>query len=255
MGGGGEIGRIAGGPPSPRAAPVRADPKLLVLIYHNLVYGRTGNEYNRDLYNFEHDLDFLRRNFRVLSFRDLVELREGRSPMTQDAAIISFDDGDLSLYALAFPLLREYGLKATFFIVPEFVGKVGYMSWEQIREIAAWTGPDGGRPFEIGSHSASHRELGGLSPEELERELRDSKAAIEAATGLPVETLALPFGSGAGRPDILGMAAAAGYRAIRSSVQAAPPIGAVDLLDIGALSVDNGSHDSFVQRALRLLGR
>ena len=106
--------------------PQRDKPKIIILMYHNLVFGRTGNEYNRDIYNFEQDLKFLARNFSIISFDDLVAIRDGRLELSSDAAIITFDDGDLSMYALAFPLLREYGMKASFFIITDVVGPLVY---------------------------------------------------------------------------------------------------------------------------------
>ncbi len=52
--------------------PLRSEPKLLVLLYHNVVFGRTGNVYNRDLYNFENDLLFVKRNFTLTNFKQLL---------------------------------------------------------------------------------------------------------------------------------------------------------------------------------------
>jgi len=46
--------------------PKRTDPKIVLLMYHNIVFGRTGGEYNRDLYNFEHDLVFLRNRTQII---------------------------------------------------------------------------------------------------------------------------------------------------------------------------------------------
>jgi peptidoglycan/xylan/chitin deacetylase (PgdA/CDA1 family) len=37
--------------------------------------------------------------------------------------IITFDDGDLSLYAIVYPLFRQYELEATIFLVPNFIGE------------------------------------------------------------------------------------------------------------------------------------
>ena len=87
----------------PSPVPTRTDSKLLVILYHNIVFGRTGNIYNRDLYNFEHDLAYLKRNYTITNFTDLPT----HKPST-DLAIITFDDGDLSLYGIVYPLFRQY---------------------------------------------------------------------------------------------------------------------------------------------------
>jgi len=235
-------------------APVRANPKLLVVMYHNIVYGRTGNIYNRDLYNFEHDLIVLKRNYSVTDFSELLE-NMGKGTVKTDQAIITFDDGDLSMYAIVFPLFKEYKTKATFFLVPNFIGTVGYMSWEQIREMANYHDENGKRLFFFGSHSLTHRPLGDLSPTEVQRELSESKRIIEQETGYPVEALALPFGSGAGNKEIKEIAQKAGFKVIRTSRPAATPINSLDLMQVGGFNVENYSTDVFTQNILKLSGR
>lgn len=235
--------------------PRRERPRLLVVMYHNLVFGRTGSEYNRDIYNFEHDLAYLRKRYRIIGFDDLLEIRSGRQSLDTDAAIITFDDGDLSMYGIAYPLLAEYGIKATFFIVPEFVGEVGYMGREHIAEMAAFRHPVRGRLFEFGSHSLTHARLGDLPADALRRELVESRRRIGAISGFPVRVLALPFGSGSGSALVRQLAQEAGYKAIRTSDLAAPEVAGIDPLRIPALYVDNASTDAFAANAERLMGR
>lgn len=238
-----------------QAVPKRSNPKLVVFMYHNLVFGRTGNTYNRDIYNFEHDLAFIRRNFRVTGFDELIEIAEGRAQVDTDLAIITFDDGDLSMYAIAFPLLLEFNLKATFFIVPSYVGEIGYMSWEQISTMAGHLDSKGDRLFSFGSHSYTHRPLAQLQPEEVKQELIKSKHALEVAIGQAVDILALPFGSGRRDPMILQVAKALGYQVVRHSDPGALPLDAIDLFDVNALNVENYSTDLLVTKVLALLGR
>ena len=235
-------------------APIRTNPKLLVVMYHNIVYGRTGNIYNRDLYNFEHDLMALRRNFSITDFSDLIYGMATNSLKT-DQAIITFDDGDLSMYGIVFPLLKEYKIKATFFLVPNFIGTVGYMSWDQIREIANYRDENGTRLFFFGSHSLTHRPLGDLTAKEVTQELTESKRIIEKETGYPVEVLALPFGSGAGDATIINIARNAGYKAIRTSREVATQLSSLDLMKVGGFNVESYSTDVFVKNMLKLTGR
>jgi peptidoglycan/xylan/chitin deacetylase (PgdA/CDA1 family) len=238
-----------------QAVPKRQNPKLLVVMYHNLVFGRTGNVYNRDIYNFEHDLAFLRRNFEIIGFEDLPDIANGTRTIDTDTAIITFDDGDLSMYAIAYPLLKEFDLKATFFLVPSFMGEVGYMSWEHAAEMASWRNRNGERLFSFGSHTMTHRSLSDLTELEILKELVLSKRIIEERIGFPVISLALPFGGGRGRAEVLEAARIAGYTIIRHSIPGALPMSAVDLLDVHALNVENYSTDRFVERVMTLTGR
>lgn len=80
-----------------------------------------------------------------------------------------------------------------------------FMSWDDVRALAA-------AGFDLGSHTVTHPILGSLSDDDLRRELRESRAAIEAHTDRPCTTLAYPNGR---TRDIGGLVlaetAAAGY--------------------------------------------
>ncbi len=237
---------------TPSQVPLRKDPKLLVVLYHNIVFGRTGNVYNRDLYNFEHDLAFLKRNFTITNFKNV--LIQG-SQATTDQMIITFDDGDLSLYAIVYPLFRQYELEATIFLVPNFIGEVGYMSWDQIREMSDYRTKSGKKLFFFESHSLTHRMLGEMEEQEIRHELLVSKQIIEAQTGEPVTVLALPFGSGANQSKIINEAYDLGYQAIRTSIAQVVLTKSINAWSIGAMNVENYSTDVFVQKVLALTGR
>ena len=101
--------------------------------------------------------------------------------------ILTFDDGHQSDFDIVFPLLKDAGATATFFIVPDFVGKKGHMTWDDIRALH-----QGG--MEIGSHSFSHPDFRTLSDVEAEYELSASKATIEQEINAEVSSFAFPFG-------------------------------------------------------------
>jgi len=71
-----------------------------------------------------------------------------------------------------------------------------YMSWEQILEMQR-------KGISFGSHTLSHRILTNVSRDECSRELNDSKALLEAALGMPVETIAYPNGDHSEQVDAL----------------------------------------------------
>lgn len=100
---------------------------------------------------------------------------------------ITFDDGLASDYREAFPVLREVGLRATFFVVPTLVGTAGYATWPELREMVAVG-------MEIGSHSLTHPFVDRLSADELRREFGESKRQIEDRLGSAVRSASLPRG-------------------------------------------------------------
>ncbi len=211
--------------------------KIIVLMYHRLVEGEAENLYERSVEDFEADLKYLiNNNVNVIGFDDLeIVSKTGKMPLG-NSAIISFDDGDNSWYMLAAPLLLKYNMKATFFLWTYMIGSNSFLTWEEVEYLSNYTLPGGKRPFVFGSHTFSHpflyqRRTGFSTFEEynsfLDYELRESKLAIEAHTPGEVNILALPYGDGAGDPDIIAAAERNGYKFIRTSIW-----GAIDNPDI-----------------------
>jgi peptidoglycan/xylan/chitin deacetylase (PgdA/CDA1 family) len=68
--------------------------------------------------------------------------------------LITIDDGFSSFYENAWPYLKENKIPFILFVSTEAVGKNGYMSWDQIKEVEKVP-----TAF-IGNHSHSHDYLG-----------------------------------------------------------------------------------------------
>lgn len=236
--------------------PKRGDPKIVVLMYHNIVFGRTGGEYNRDLYNFEHDLVFLRNRTQIIGLDQLTDIQSGKKKLDTDASIITFDDGDLSIYAVVFPLLKQYDIKATFFVITDYVGTTGYVSWYQLKEMSDYRNANGEKLFNIGSHSLDHKRFDEIPADQIPRELSESKFVIESKIGAPVRYFALPFGAGAGRKEIIEAAKKLGYWGIRSSTPGVMTLGTIDMFNIPAFYITNERADILAQLIYaKLLGR
>jgi peptidoglycan/xylan/chitin deacetylase (PgdA/CDA1 family) len=74
-------------------------------------------------------MDFLKKNFDVISPGDLPTVRRsGRGRYV----IITFDDGYIDNYQLAFPILRQHRLPATFFIPTGFIDRRELSWWDTI---------------------------------------------------------------------------------------------------------------------------
>jgi peptidoglycan/xylan/chitin deacetylase (PgdA/CDA1 family) len=111
---------------------------------------------------------------------------------------ITFDDGFASVYEHAYPILRGLGVPAAVFVVGRTLLGEGHVDWVDrlTRQLATLSRDqilemrEGGISF--GSHGYSHRDLTSLGDDELERELRDSRGALEDLLHEPVTTLAYP---------------------------------------------------------------
>jgi peptidoglycan/xylan/chitin deacetylase (PgdA/CDA1 family) len=124
--------------------------------------------------------------------------------------VLTFDDGDLSGYTTAAPILEARGLRAEFFVVTDWVSRPGFMTEDQLRDLAR-------RGHGVHSHSRTHAVLSSLDTAQIEFEVAGSKAALESMLGRPVSYLSIP--GGAYDERVIAAAHRAGYRAVLSSVE------------------------------------
>ena len=122
---------------------------------------------------------------------------------------ITFDDGHRSNYENAFPLLEQFGQKATFFVLAGRVGSTAnYISWNQARQMVA-------AGHHVQSHGWSHRLLTQCSPRELKEELARSKRELEDRLGKEVVSVSVPGGRWNKR--VVAACVRAGYKFILHS--------------------------------------
>ncbi|MCB1184053.1 polysaccharide deacetylase family protein [bacterium] len=103
---------------------------------------------------------------RVMTLDEVADLVETGRPLPPRAVVLTIDDADRSVYELAWPLLREYGVRAHLFVPTGHVGSdwadLDVCSWEELREMAA------SGTIILGSHTRDlHYKIGtrkGLEP-------------------------------------------------------------------------------------------
>lgn len=125
---------------------------------------------------------------RSLTVDEVVQAAAHGTRFAGGAFAITFDDATRDQYELAFPILVRHRLKATFFVSPGLIGRPGYMTWAQIREVAA------SRLVAIEAHTVSHADLTELDPERARDEISGSKRLLERQLGISVDHFAYPFG-------------------------------------------------------------
>ena len=125
--------------------------------------------------------------FTFVDANDLVAIKEGKKRQPRKAVFLGFDDGYKDNYTNAYPIIKEEGVKATFFIVSNMISHENRMTYADIQEML-----DNG--MAIGSHTANHAELDKMSAEEIHKELNDSKYSLEKSFGVKVNSVAYPCG-------------------------------------------------------------
>ena len=104
------------------------------------------------------------------------------------SVIVSFDDGYEDNYTTMFPILKAHGAKASVFLISDMIGTPGYLTEDQIREMA-----QSGLVY-FGCHTASHCNLATISENAVRKEYTRSIKKIEELTGQPCNALAYPAG-------------------------------------------------------------
>ena len=117
--------------------------------------------------------------------------------------LITFDDGYIDNYENALPILKEYNMKATLFMITGAFGESRFVNMEQLKEMQA-------NGIDIQSHTVNHKDLRNMSLEQARDELIGSKAVLEGRMGHPVRYIAYP--GGFANKDIDRIAEESGYR-------------------------------------------
>jgi len=103
----------------------RSADRLAVLGYHGV----------EDSAGFEAHLDVLQRSFVPVSLRRVEEAANGGRTLPAHSVLVTFDDGDRSVYTHALPLLAARGIPAVCFVIPGLVGTAAPFWWEEVEHL------------------------------------------------------------------------------------------------------------------------
>ncbi len=113
---------------------------------------------------------------------------EIQKPKANKKILLTIDDGFQSFYDNAWPILKEKKIPFILFISTEPVGKSGYMSWEQIKEI------ENENFTMIGHHSHSHEYMINMTNEEFISDIKLANKIFQKNLGYIPSIFSYPFG-------------------------------------------------------------
>jgi len=208
---------------------------------------------------FESQMRYLHdHGYQTITLDELTAWQEGRTRLPSRPVVITFDDGDRSVYRYAWPVLQRYGMRATLFIV---TGQVGHkwaglhmLHWYELREMT-----DSGA-FDIESHTHNlHYKITtrmGTAPvclaaqhgwtriahnplwrDAVARDLTESRRLIRRHIGSESRYLAWPYGLGSAGLDSVAaqVGLIRGAEMMGGSNELFPPVaGNADSTDAGA---------------------
>jgi len=124
-------------------------------------------------YDFIHPADF-QKNFAI--------------PNKKKKILLTVDDAFQSFYEVAWPYLKENKIPFILFVSTEPVGNIGYMTWDQIKEV------DKESFTVIGHHSHSHEYLIDKSNQDFIKDLNKANVIFNNKIGYVPELFSYPFG-------------------------------------------------------------
>lgn len=157
--------------------------KLIVLMYHHIddmnfsdryYYVKTSSFFNQMKYLYES-------GYTLLTFDNIEDYEKYKNPI-----VITFDDGYEDNYLNAYPILKHFNLKATIFLIAQFIDKPTYLKTDNIKEMRD--------VISFQSHTNCHPNLKTIDKDSVEKECFESRQIIENFTSEKVVAIAYPYG-------------------------------------------------------------
>lgn len=166
-----------------------------ILMYHYVSAIPAGADRVRisltvEPYIFRQQMAYLRDNgYQPISLYDLYGALMQGSPLPANPVVLTFDDSYIDHYTEVFPILREFGYTATFFVITARAdaNDPAHLNWEQIRTMA-----DAGMSME--SHTKNHAELDTRDYDFLLYEILGSLQSLAYYTGRQTHMFCYPVG-------------------------------------------------------------
>lgn len=178
--------------PTPTLTPTWAwqEPGLVIapiLLYHHIADNGDWNRYYVSIDNFRQQMQALHDwGYASITPSELVDVLVNGGELPQRPVVITFDDGNMDVYANAYPIMQEMGYVGAFYIVGNRMGADGFVGVEQLSEMIA-------AGWEVGSHSMTHADLT-ADHDIVREEILQSRLDLEEALSVTVSTIAYPFG-------------------------------------------------------------
>jgi len=198
--------------PGPLAAE-KPETTIPIFCYHHIL-PKSDNYLSITPQQFEEQLKFIRdNNYTPISLNRFNLFLEGKTLLPPKPVILTFDDGNYSVYQYGFPLLKKYRFPGVFFVNTERVGVTPeQMNWEQLRELVRYGN-------EVQSHGHTHDFMyprpGETHPaflKRMDKELNYSAQILAQMLSKPVRFLAYPYGWY--NKEVIDLAVKYGYRAM-----------------------------------------
>ncbi|MFC4620008.1 polysaccharide deacetylase family protein [Camelliibacillus cellulosilyticus] len=175
--------------------------KLPILMYHSI---SSGNSLRVPAQEFRAEMKWLKdHGYYTLTPEEAYAVLTTDKKPKEKCVWITFDDGYGDNYKEAYPVLKDYGMKATIFMIGNLIGKHGHLTESQMQEMAR-------HGISIQSHTISHLELNNMTAQRQRDEMTKSKALFDRMFHQNTITLSYPVGRY--NEATIGLADTSGYK-------------------------------------------
>ncbi|MBL4612687.1 MAG: polysaccharide deacetylase family protein [Emcibacter sp.] len=173
-----------------KAQAVKPEDSAIILMYHRFGEGRYPST-NITLEQFDAQLAELKKEkYNIVALDVIVEALRNKVKLPPRTIAITIDDAYFSILENAWPRLKQANLPFTLFISTEPINReiTGYMTWQQIRDLAK-------DPLvSIGHHAHTHDHLIHMSREKATKDINAASEIYQKELGAIPDIFAYPFG-------------------------------------------------------------
>lgn len=160
-----------------------------ILMYHSIDEHEDATKLSVSPEGFSGQMEFLyRHRYNVISLEEMADLIKKKKKIPPKTVTITFDDGYKNNFLYAYPVLKKYNFPATIFVITDFIGKDGYLTWADMNEMQE-------NNITFGSHTKSHLWLPHLADEKLREEVFASKEILEKNLKKEIKFISYPIGA------------------------------------------------------------
>lgn len=163
--------------------------KIPILMYHSISDANPENNLLVPPAMFKEQMNWLKNNgFITMNLDETVDaMTTGKVP--KKPVVITFDDGYVDNYTVAFPILKENNMKGVFFVITDYMGEVAgnSMSIGMLKEMHS-------AGMEIENHTSNHLELNSLSREDAYNSIKNGQSFLKDVIGIESKYLCYPVG-------------------------------------------------------------
>ena len=167
-----------------------------VLSYHDF----SENENSKMIVTataFEAQMKLLKdKGYHVISMQQFFDFLDFKTQIPEKSVVITIDDGWLSAYDIAYPIIKKFGYPATLFVYTDLIGRTKKtLTWDRVKELA-----DNG--IDMQCHTKTHRDLTQLLKNEsfqeyieaIDLEIAEPTRVLKEKLNIDTKFIAYPYG-------------------------------------------------------------